>query len=162
MLAGERAGRQRQEPQAQSARQRAAKEVACYRAQAERFKALASVTHLPKGQASRLRIAASHEHLAALAEGRLACPNAATGRRTTDEPRSKPLLEDLSNDDKRVVSAALIGLSRALCGVSTTLVRETREKLRRALGRKPQPAPPDPARGSMEWFFAQEKLKNSS
>jgi hypothetical protein len=28
--------------------------------------------------------------------------------------------------------------------------------------RKPQPAPPDPARGSMEWFDAQEKLKNSS
>ena len=28
--------------------------------------------------------------------------------------------------------------------------------------RKPQPAQPDPARGSMEWFAAQEKLKNSS
>src|SRR5215469_10975926 len=28
--------------------------------------------------------------------------------------------------------------------------------------RKPQPAQPDPARGSMEWFDAQEKLKNSS
>jgi phage terminase large subunit-like protein len=28
--------------------------------------------------------------------------------------------------------------------------------------RKPQPAPPDPARGSVEWFALQEKLKNSS
>jgi hypothetical protein len=34
--------------QAQSARQKAANEVACYRAQAERFKALPAVTHLPK------------------------------------------------------------------------------------------------------------------
>jgi predicted phage terminase large subunit-like protein len=32
----------------------------------------------------------------------------------------------------------------------------------KAQRRKPQPAQPDPARGSMEWFFAQEKLKNSS
>ena len=33
---------------------------------------------------------------------------------------------------------------------------------RRREDRKPQPAQPDPARGSMEWFAAQEKLKNSS
>jgi hypothetical protein len=26
---------------------------------------------------------------------------------------------------------------------------------------RPQPAPPDPARGSVEWFALQEKLKNS-
>jgi predicted phage terminase large subunit-like protein len=30
-----------------------------------------------------------------------------------------------------------------------------------ALPRKPQPAPPDPARGSVEWLALQEKLKNS-
>jgi predicted phage terminase large subunit-like protein len=28
--------------------------------------------------------------------------------------------------------------------------------------RKPQPAPPNPTRGSVEWFALQEKLKNSS
>ena len=28
--------------------------------------------------------------------------------------------------------------------------------------RKPQPAPPNPSRGSMEWFALQEELKNSS
>jgi hypothetical protein len=28
--------------------------------------------------------------------------------------------------------------------------------------RKPQPAPPDPTRGSIKWFAQQEKLKNSS
>jgi len=31
-----------------------------------------------------------------------------------------------------------------------------------ALPRKPQPAPPDPARGSVEWFALQENSKNSS
>jgi len=118
--------------QAQSARQRAAKEVACYRAQAERVKALASVTHLPKVQASSLRIAASYERLAALAEGRLGLPQGSNGPTDHGRAPEQAHLEDLSSDDRRVASAALIGLSRALCDVSTTLVRETREKLRHA------------------------------
>jgi hypothetical protein len=118
--------------QAQSTRQRAAKEIARYRAQAERFKALASVTHLPKVQASRLQIAVSYERLAALAEGRLGLPQGSNGPTDHGRAPERARLEDLSNDDRRVASAALIGLSRALCDISTTLVRETREKLRRA------------------------------
>src|SRR5262249_28149598 len=100
--------------------------------QAERFKALAAVTHLPKVQASRLRIAGSYERLAALAEDRLGLPQGSN--RPTEEGRApeQARVEDLSNDDRRVASAALIGLSRALCDVSTTLVREAREKLRHA------------------------------
>ena len=118
--------------QAQSARQRAAKEIACYRAQAEHFKAVAAITHLAKVQASRLRIAASYERLAALAEGRLGLPQGSNGPMEEERAPEQARVEDLSNDDRRVASAALIRLSRALCDVSTTLVRDTREKLRRS------------------------------
>jgi predicted phage terminase large subunit-like protein len=40
--------------------------------------------------------------------------------------------------------------------------RQLAQELEQRQRRKPQPAPPDPARGSLEWFALQEKLKNSS
>ena len=42
------------------------------------------------------------------------------------------------------------------------LARQHAEEILAAQQRKPQPAPPDRARGSMEWQALQEKLKNSS
>src|SRR5215469_4274348 len=42
------------------------------------------------------------------------------------------------------------------------LARHLAEKTLAKQHPKPQPATPNPAPGSMEWFAAQEKLKNSS
>ena len=41
------------------------------------------------------------------------------------------------------------------------IAREMAEEVRAAQERKPQGAPPDPARGYMEWQALQEKEKNS-
>ena len=42
------------------------------------------------------------------------------------------------------------------------IMRQDAEAIRAKLHAKPQGAPPDPARGSMEWLALQEKQKNSS
>ena len=42
------------------------------------------------------------------------------------------------------------------------IARQKAEEVLAAQQRKPQPAQPNPARGSMEWFDLQQKLKNSS
>ena len=123
------------------ARQRERENAPHYRVQAERFKTLALSTHLPKVQASRFRIAASYERLAELAEGTLGLAEIGKhpaqrndqpirDRRTAQSIAERARRARLQNDDKRVATAALVALSRALCHVTRALMQEAREKLR--------------------------------
>ena len=107
------------------ARQRLREDAPRYRVQAVRFKTLAATTRLPKVQASRLRIAASYERLAELAEGSLG--SAELGEHPAQGSARRARLQ---SDDRRSATAALLALSRALCDVTAALTRETREKLR--------------------------------
>jgi hypothetical protein len=123
------------------ARQRERENAPHYRVQAERFKALAASTRLPKVQASRFRIAASYERLAELAEGtlglaELGIPPAQGNEQPTRYGRTAQSVAErargarLPNDNRRIATAALVALSRALCHVTRALTQETREKLR--------------------------------
>jgi hypothetical protein len=130
--------------------QRAAKDAAHYRVQAERFKAVATSTRLPRVQASCMRIVSLYERLAERAEARATRPppehhGAFSGARpeapsiTSDGPADPQmqiagqdiLLAKRSNGDREIASAALLALSRSLCEATFMLSSETREKLRR-------------------------------
>jgi hypothetical protein len=70
---------------------------------------------------------------------------------------------DLAHDDEvDACSGALEMLSPPMqsWGIYEFYPQEA-ETLRAAQHPQPQPAQPNPARGSMEWFALQEKLKNS-
>ena len=121
--------------------QRARADAPRYRVQAERFKTLAAGRRLPKAQASRLRIAASYERLAELAEGTVGLAELGEHRAqgseqpTRDGRAAQTVTEAarraiLQNDDRRIATAALLRLSRALCDVTAALTRQAREKLR--------------------------------
>jgi predicted phage terminase large subunit-like protein len=71
---------------------------------------------------------------------------------------------DLAHDDEvDACSGALEMLNPPMTSWGAfELMRQQAEEVRAAQQRKPQPAQPNPARGSMEWFDLQQKLKNSS
>ena len=71
---------------------------------------------------------------------------------------------DLAHDDEvDACSGALEMLNPPMPSWGAyELARHLAEKAFAEQHPKPQPAPPNPARGSMEWFALQEKLKNSS
>jgi hypothetical protein len=131
--------------QALIARQRAGQHAHYYRVQAERFRMLAASTRWPNVQARRLRIANTYERLVQLTEDALGFPEQsartpedgiAAPRPRPEHPRviavSRPAELQLANDQRQIASAALVKLSRTLCEMTSTLSRETREKLRRS------------------------------
>ena len=71
---------------------------------------------------------------------------------------------DLAHDDEvDACSGALEMLNPPMSSwAAYEIMRQDAEAIRAKLHAKPQGAPPDPARGSMEWLALQEKQKNSS
>ena len=70
---------------------------------------------------------------------------------------------DLAHDDEvDACSGALEMLNPPMSSwAAYEIMRQDAEAIRAKLHAKPQGAPPDPARGSMEWLALQEKQKNS-
>ena len=71
---------------------------------------------------------------------------------------------DLAHDDEvDACSGALEMLNPPMSSwAAYEIARQDAEAIRAKQHAKPQGAPPDPARGSMEWLALQQKLENSS